>query len=269
VEVHNDAPGLEAAAGARLVLWRPSRDRIEAVAEVEVTLAPGQSTVVSHAFELDPSIYDTRNFGIWHVAVELVDAEGNLIRDEREALDGRFAVAYPREGGAYSPRDVVLTVTTTSERYLPGEQAHYDILVENDGAQGRDIRMELREGHDQLPPQQRLFTVAAGAEHSEVFEQGRAREVGLYMFIDLYDADTGELLAEGGKNVYFVDQPLVLEFVDNGRQVVPGSTEVLEVDYRNITDHALDGRLELEVERGQPVSVPLPVGPNNDETVGF
>jgi len=157
--------------GARLVLWRPSRDRIEAVAEVAVDLAPGASTVVDHAFELQPDSNDPDDFGIWHVAVELINVDGNLIRDEREALDGRFAVAYPREGGAYNPQDIVLTVTTNGERFLIGQTAHYDLLVENESEQPRDVRMVLYNALGHMPVEERFFTVAASGSHAEVFER--------------------------------------------------------------------------------------------------
>ncbi len=85
-----------------------------------LTLAAGESAQLSLDQEYDSGVHALR-YGIWHVAVELYDGEGNLIREARDNPEGRFVVPYPIEGEAYVPEDVVATITTDKSVYLSYE----------------------------------------------------------------------------------------------------------------------------------------------------
>jgi len=87
--VKNDAPGMETAASAVIIVKNPQRRRILATFEKPVNIAYGQAVQVPYTFQYSWYFYS----GIWHTSVELYDADGNLIRPERDNMAGRFIVA--------------------------------------------------------------------------------------------------------------------------------------------------------------------------------
>ncbi len=123
LELPADAPA--DAAAAHVTVLDP--DRSEALVEdyPPVYIEPGDTAMVSLSLPELPE-----KLGIWHVAYELVDADGDVIHEERECLDGRFVVSdwkiiQPVPGLHYY-------LTQDDDGHELGEIIHFQLTFTND-----------------------------------------------------------------------------------------------------------------------------------------
>jgi len=110
-------------------------------------LSPGGALLVSVVLPELPN-----KLGIWHVAYELVDADGNVIHEERECLDGRFVVAdwhlstisipgfqyfLTQDKDSHELGETgeirIIKVETERENYEGGEAVGFEVWMENRG----------------------------------------------------------------------------------------------------------------------------------------
>jgi len=91
-------------------------------------LSPGGALLVSVVLPELPN-----KLGIWHVAYELVDADGNVIHEERECLDGRFVVADWHLSTISIP-GLQYFLTQDKDTHELGEVVHFELTFVNDTA---------------------------------------------------------------------------------------------------------------------------------------
>ncbi|HUU00232.1 MAG TPA: FG-GAP-like repeat-containing protein, partial [Myxococcota bacterium] len=249
--VTNDAPGGEHAALAKLLVQEPNRNVITETVDLPVDLAEGESTQLSLDQEYDSNVHALR-YGIWHVAVELYDGDGNLIREARDNPGGRFAVPYPIEGESYVPEDIVITITTDKSVYLSYETAHISYTVENQGDRERHLELYVGLVHVGSEITQDVI-LAPGEKWIEQRDYGLAdyREDGVFcMALDL--DDNMRLAANAGLKIFFLDYPLVLSASTERQRIATGESIPVSVLYRSLYDSTIRGTLFLRAE-GRPV----------------
>jgi len=113
---------------ANVMVLDPDRSQILVDDHLPVYLAPGDLVQVSLALPELPY-----KLGIWHVAYELVDADGNTIHEERECLDGRFVVADWHLSTISIP-GLQYFLTQDKDTHELGEVVHFELTFVNDTA---------------------------------------------------------------------------------------------------------------------------------------
>jgi len=123
LELPADAPA--EAVAAHVMVLDPDRSQILVDDHLPVYLAPGDLVQVSLALPELPN-----KLGIWHLAYELVDVDGNVIHEERECLDGRFVVADWHLSTISIP-GLTYFLTQSKDTYELGEVAHFELTFVN------------------------------------------------------------------------------------------------------------------------------------------
>ncbi len=248
--VTNDAPGGEHAALAKLLVQEPNRNVVTEVVDLPVDLSVGESAQLSLEQEYN-SVHAMR-YGIWHVAVELYDGAGNLIREARDNPGGRFAVPYPIRGESYVPEDIVITITTDKSVYLSYETAHFTYTVENQGDRERHLEIDVGLVHVGYEITQDII-LAPGEKWIEQRDYGLAdyREDGVFcMALDL--DDDRRLAANAGLKIFFLAYPLVMSASTERQRIIPGESVPVSVSYHSLYDSTIQGTLFLRAE-GRPL----------------
>jgi len=277
LHVTNDSPGAERAAAAKIMVMDPSRTYTMWQAEVPVDLVEGASADLSLAVPFDWTRFHQGAggspfyppVGIWHTQIELLDAEGNVIRDDREALSGRFVV--PAEAGEdawFDPNEVTLSILVERSSMPAGMEGRYRFEIGNQGPAARRLRLELnRFGRREL-----LLAATAEVAPSDMwvpeYSTGDSVTGEFQVVARVFDADTDELLAMARKSLWFLEFPVAMSAEALPEYPGAGAVVSVEVGFRNLTDVDLSGTLELEMDGlTAPWTAPVTLGPAADGRV--
>jgi hypothetical protein len=247
ITITNDAPGEEKATLAKVLIYIPgvlagffNYDRLE-----------------SYRLFLRP--------GIWHVKAELYDWEGNLIRDDVEALDGRFVIPALRYEDAYAPSDIVCTIISDKEVYfnIYDEIAHYEITVENQGEEERNLALVIANSTSDLSFWRGLeveeITLGPGESVLRTRDIYDHRVTCYVLDIDsemkhpgfpaIYLMEhrlDGYMVAWGNKGTMFLPYPVFPDLItlDPGKPTHGESVNII-ANYSSVSEESVDGEVVL------------------------